>query len=548
MTIGGLVAGFTVAVGSGVVARTTDLQEDASLAAFYLISLALGVTIVSLKGSNIDLLHVLFGSVLALDDATLILIAAIASVSLLTLALLYRPLVLECVDPNFLRSVSRAGAPMHLAFLALVVLNLVGGFQALGTLLAVGMMMLPAAAARFWARDLTSMIVVAIVAGGRFRRRRAPRLLSRGCRGRTRDHSGRGRPLRRFAHVRPGRRPPAPSRAGPASRGLNHTEAFMAIRRIMFAVLLRGDRGRAARGAQAQEKLPVVATFSILGDFVRNVGGDAYRSRRSSGPNGDTHVYQPSPADAKKLARRQGHLGERLRFEGWIDRLIKASGTKATVVVATKGIKPREMADDDDGRRACTTWGVDPHAWQSIANAKIYVANIRDALIAADPGGKAVYAPMPTTISPSSTRLENEVKEEIAKIPPERRRIITTHDAFGYFGTAYGFDFIAPQGVSTETEASARDVAKIIRQIKAQKIPGGVSRKYHRPATRAAHRRRNRGEDRRHALFRRAFGRRAGPASTYIDMMRHNIRELSAALDELRPRATPGLSTAVHCS
>src|ERR687887_1378584 len=144
MTAGGLIAGFVVAMLTGLVARSTELKEDAALATFYLLSLALGVTIVSVKGTNIDLLHVLFGSVLALDDQTLLLIAVNATVTLVVLALIYRPLVIECVDPGFLRSVSRAGAPAHLAFLALVVLNLVGGFQALGTLLAVGLMMLPA--------------------------------------------------------------------------------------------------------------------------------------------------------------------------------------------------------------------------------------------------------------------------------------------------------------------------------------------------------------------------------------------------------------------
>ncbi len=165
MTIGGLAAGLIVAVGSGVVARTTILREDASLAAFYLISLALGVTIVSLRGSNVDLLHVLFGSVLALDDATLILLAAIASVTLAALAALYRPLVLETVDASFLASVSKSGGPVQIIFLALVVLNLVGGFQALGTLLAVGMMMLPAASARLITQDMTAMIGVAAAQG-----------------------------------------------------------------------------------------------------------------------------------------------------------------------------------------------------------------------------------------------------------------------------------------------------------------------------------------------------------------------------------------------
>jgi zinc/manganese transport system permease protein len=165
MTAGGLIAGFVVALLAGIVARTTELKEDASLAAFFLVSLALGVTIVSMRGTSIDLLHILFGNVLALDDQTLVLIASITTLTLAALALIYRPLVIECVDPGFLRSVSRAGAPVHIAFLALVVMNLVGGFHALGTLLAVGIMMVPAAVARFWARDVTAMILIAVGCG-----------------------------------------------------------------------------------------------------------------------------------------------------------------------------------------------------------------------------------------------------------------------------------------------------------------------------------------------------------------------------------------------
>ncbi|MGF1444810.1 MAG: metal ABC transporter permease [Pikeienuella sp.] len=162
MTIGGLIAGMAVALFSGFVSRATPLREDASLAAFYLISLAAGVLIVSMRGSNVDLMHVLFGTVLALDDAALILLCSIASVTVLVLAALFRPLVLECADPEFLRSVSGLSAVTHFAFLALAVLNLVGGFHALGTLMIVGIMILPAAAARFWARSVGSMIAVAV--------------------------------------------------------------------------------------------------------------------------------------------------------------------------------------------------------------------------------------------------------------------------------------------------------------------------------------------------------------------------------------------------
>ncbi|MER2264003.1 metal ABC transporter permease [Methylobacterium oxalidis] len=163
MTLGGLAAGLAVALLAGLVTRSTMLKEDASLAAFYLISLAAGVLLVSLRGSQIDLLHILFGTVLALDDPALLLLGGIATVTLLALAVLYRPLVMECVDPLFLRTVSRAGGPVHLAFLGLVVMNLVGGFQALGTLLAVGLMLLPAITARFWASDLTGLIPVSML-------------------------------------------------------------------------------------------------------------------------------------------------------------------------------------------------------------------------------------------------------------------------------------------------------------------------------------------------------------------------------------------------
>ena len=161
MTAGGLVAGFAVALLAGALARVTVLREDATLASFYLLSLAGGVVLLSVKGSNLDLLHVLFGSVLALDDATLVLLVSASSISLIVLALILRPLVLECVDPVFLASVNGHGGRVHLMFLGLLTLNLVAGFHALGTLLAVGLMMLPAVAARFWCRGIGTLIVTA---------------------------------------------------------------------------------------------------------------------------------------------------------------------------------------------------------------------------------------------------------------------------------------------------------------------------------------------------------------------------------------------------
>ncbi len=274
--------------------------------------------------------------------------------------------------------------------------------------------------------------------------------------------------------------------------------------------------------AQAPEKLPVVATFSILADFARNVGGERTEVTALVGPNGDTHVYQPKPADAKELGAAKLILVNGLGLEGWIDRLIKASGAKAPVIVTTKGISPQQMREE--GRIE-----EDPHALQSVANAKIYVANIRDALIAADPGGASVYRANADNYLGKLDALEKEVAAAIAKIPPGRRQIITTHDAFGYFGTAYGFRFIAPQGVSTETEASARDVARIIRQIKAQKVPAVFLENVTDPrlvrniATES-------GAKIGGTLYSDALSPPDGPAGSYIEMMRNNIRELAAAL------------------
>lgn len=281
----------------------------------------------------------------------------------------------------------------------------------------------------------------------------------------------------------------------------------------------------AAVPAMAQEKLKVVATFSILGDLAKNVGGERVDITMLVGPNGDAHVYNPSPADARKLADARVVVMNGLGFEGWIARLVKASGSKAPVVVATKGVAPRKPEGGHSHGHAHN----DPHAWQSVPNVKIYVANIRDALIAADPAGKVAYESNSTAYLAKLDALDAEVRDTVAKIPAERRRIITTHDAFGYFRQAYGVEFVAPQGVSTESEASARDVARIITQIKRQKIPAVFMENVSDP------RLLKQISDETGAriggtLYSDALTDEKGPAPTYIDLIRHNIRTLSAAL------------------
>ena len=281
--------------------------------------------------------------------------------------------------------------------------------------------------------------------------------------------------------------------------------------------------------AQNAEKLKVVASFSVLGDMVRNVGGERIELVTLVGPNGDAHVYSPTPADGRRLTEAKIVFTNGLKFEGWIDRLIKSSGTKAARVEAAKGVKPLRGEEDGHGHGHHDHGSSDPHAWQSIGNAKTYVANVRDALIAADAAGKDTYEANAGAYLKQLDELEAEVKSLVAGIPTERRRIITSHDAFRYFEAAYGIDFVSPQGVSTESEASAKDVARIIQQIKREKIAAvfvenvSDARLMERIAKETGARIGSR-------VYSDALSEPNGPAGTYIDMMRHNIRAFSAAL------------------
>ncbi len=294
-------------------------------------------------------------------------------------------------------------------------------------------------------------------------------------------------------------------------------------RRLLLALgLILAALFAIPQAASADDKMKVAASFSILGDMVKQVGGDRVEVVTFVGPNGDAHVYEPTPADAKALSQSKILFINGLGLEGWMTRLENSSGFKGTVVTASKGVKPREMVEDE---KKIT----DPHAWQSLANGKIYAANIRDALIAADPAGKAIYEANAKKFTDGMTAMEAKVKEAVAKLPPDRRSIITTHDAFGYFGAAYGMKFIAPEGVSTESEASAQDVAKIITQIKKEHIPAVFmenvtdSRLLDQIASET-------GAKIGGTLYSDALSPPDGPAGTYLDMFRNNIETLTAAL------------------
>lgn len=281
---------------------------------------------------------------------------------------------------------------------------------------------------------------------------------------------------------------------------------------IGLALLLASGPARAA------ERINVVASFSILADMVRNVGGNSVDVTALVGPDGDAHVYAPTPADAKKVADAKLVVINGLGFEGWMPRLLQASGSKAPVAVATKGIMPRKMGGHDD-----------PHAWQSVANAKIYVVNIRDGLIAAAPDQAAIFKANADAYLAKLEALDREVHEAVAKVPEARRKVISTHGAFGYFADAYGVTFFSPLSVSTDSEPSARDIAAIIAQIKVAKIPAvfleNISdpRLIERIAAETGARVGG-------TLYSDGLTAEKGDAPTYIDMVRHNIKALTSAL------------------
>jgi zinc/manganese transport system substrate-binding protein len=268
----------------------------------------------------------------------------------------------------------------------------------------------------------------------------------------------------------------------------------------------------------AQQPLKVVASFSILGDFVKNVGGERVDVTTLVGPDSDVHVYAPAPDDARKIANARLLVVNGLGLEGWLPRLLQAAGGRALMVTATRGIAPLRLGSD-----------ADPHAWQSVANAKVYVANIRDALAATDPADADYFRKRTEDYLATLDALDREVRQAIMRIPENRRKVISTHDAFGYFASAYGIEFIAPLGVSTESDASARDIAGIIEQIRAEKIPAVFLERISDPRL-MRRLSAETGAKVGGTLYSDSLTDEKGDAPTYIDMVRHNIKALTSAL------------------
>ena len=293
--------------------------------------------------------------------------------------------------------------------------------------------------------------------------------------------------------------------------------------------------------AQTGRPIPVVATFSILGDMVKRIGGEHVAVTTLVGPDGDTHVYRPTPADARAVSEAKILVVNGLQFEGWLDRLIDASDFRGVRVVATDGIEPiafEEGGHDDHAGHAGHAGheghghdhgAFDPHAWQSVRNATVYAHNIAVALAKADPAKAGAFDRNRAAYLDRLEALDAEIDRIVAKLPAGRRTVVTSHDAFQYFGRRYGLTFIAPQGLSTESEASAKDVARLVRQIRAEGIRAVFVENItdSRLLTRIAE---ETGARIGGTLYPGALSGPDGPAPTYLDMMRHNAKTIAKAL------------------
>lgn len=316
----------------------------------------------------------------------------------------------------------------------------------------------------------------------------------------------------------------------------------------------------AALATASAENLKVVASFSIIADFAKNVGGDRVDITTLVGPNGDAHVYEPKPADAAAVGQADVVLVNGLQFEGFLQRLVEASGTEAPVVELTKGGEVLKNAeeehhhdevaegeqkheheaaeaghDHEEGEEQGHGEGhhdhgeFDPHAWQSVHNAETYVKNIADAFCASDAVGCEIYKANAEAYGEKLEALEAEIKSAVAEIPEDKRVLITSHDAFKYFEHEYGIKFLAPEGVSTESEASAADVAALIKQIKEDKASAIFVENISNPRL-VEQIASETGLKVGGELYSDALSDESGPAATYIDMMRHNVTTIKGAI------------------
>jgi ABC-type Zn uptake system ZnuABC Zn-binding protein ZnuA/ABC-type Mn2+/Zn2+ transport system permease subunit len=484
----------------------TRARRDAGLVAFYLVALSLGVVLVAWRGSNVDLVRVLFGTVLAIDRPALLQIATAASVILLTVAALYRPFAVGAFDAALLRA-SSVRAPYGMAFVALVVLALVASFQAFGTLLAVGPMLLPAAAARCWGLGVAGSMALACVFG----------VLA----------SVAGLLVSYHGNLPSG---PAIVLASGALFGVSLAATSILPRRVMVraAMLLAL---LAAPAAHAADRMPVVATFSVIGDMLANVGGEHVAITTIVGAGGDSELYQPNAGDVSAVASARAVFLNDLNeeFEPWLEPLLRQAAFKGTKVVVSRQVRTLTAEEEHpvSGRQLPTA--IDQHAWLDPRNGVIYVRNIAQALARLDPDSAGEYRTRAAAYTKQIQALDDWARKEMAAVPSARRRLLTSHDSLQYLANAYGITMLTINGWTNNSEPSAAELAKLLQRIRAEHVRALFldsitdPRAMQRVAAET-------GAAIGGTLYGDTLSPAGGEADTYLKMLRHDVATLKASM------------------
>lgn len=507
LSVGGVIAGLLMALTANWIQEKTSLSQDSTFAAFFLISMAFGLLILAIFGGHLDLMHVLLGTVLSLSKESLIWISVVSSVSLIVLTLIYRPLVLRSFDLPFFQSVGGNWQLIDVIFLTLITVNLVSAFQALGTLMALGLLLLPAITARLFARQIWTLALSAAFLG---------------------VGASYGGLLIAYHGSCP---------CGPA---IILTGGFF----YLCALISRLEgfkRWGASLGAGSaifllfsffptplsrdSLKPHIVTSFTVLADFVREIAGNHVIITSLVGPNGDAHTYEPSPRDMITLLKADLVILNGLTLEGhWMDRLMKGVDFQGRSITATKGCRIRTLSM---GQQIIP----DPHAWQDVKNARIYIQNISHALQKLLPQKAQQVQQKATQYDKKLHQLDRWIHQAIQRIPASKRHVLTTHDGFGYFEQAYGIAFLFAFGLSTDVEPSPQALGQLFDHVRTQKIhvlflenminPQLLRQIAHETGLKVGG-----------TLYSDALSPPHEPAATYLDMMRHNVTTLLQGVDE----------------
>ena len=506
LSIGGMIAGLCMAWGATVIQAKTTLSEDSTFAACFTLSMAFGLLILSAFGNNVDIMHILLGTVLAISQESLVWICTVSSVSLILITVIYRPLVLRAFDLAFFESIGGKTQRLDLIFMVLVTINLVSAFQALGTLMALGLLLLPAITARLFCRQVWTLALTAV-------------LLSA-----TASYLG----LVLAYHLACPCGPAIVLTAGVFYLGALTRYLKPKVRLVSAMILLIGGGGGArlllSSGVlHTAPHAPIITSFNILADFAHELAGPDISVTSLLGPGSDPHAYEPSPRDLVRLLKAKVVIINGLTLEKrWLQHFLKRGNFKGQLVVASDGCQVRVLTMGN-------TQITDPHAWQDVANGRIYVANISRALAQAFPHHAPAITQRAQAYDAQLKILDIWIRRQISRLPPSRKCILTTHDGLGYFAQTYGLECLSPWGLSTDTEPSAKEVAVLITHARQRGVKVVFLENILSPRLmhQIAHTERMSVGG---TLYVDGLSDTHGPASTYIDMMTHNTQTLLKGL------------------